>query len=40
MFLDRRLPRTDLLLYWASQLLGGIAASLVLLVATSKHDVA
>lgn len=40
LFLDRRLSVTDLLGYWISQFLGGIAAAIVLLVATSKHDVA
>jgi aquaporin Z len=40
MFLDKRLPAADLLRYWASQLVGAVLASIVLLIATSKHDVA
>ena len=40
LFLDRRLTVSDLLGYWVSQFLGGIAAAVVLLIATSKHDVA
>ena len=40
LFLDGRLTVADLLGYWASQFLGGIAASIVLLLATSQDDVA
>jgi aquaporin Z len=40
MFLDRRLTVTDLFGYWISQLAGAILASLLLLIATSKHEVA
>jgi aquaporin Z len=40
MFLDRRLPRNELFGYWIVQFLGAIAASLVLLAITSKHEVA
>jgi aquaporin Z len=40
LFLDRRLTATDLLGYWLSQLAGAVLAALVLLLATSKHDVA
>ena len=40
LFLDRRLTVPDLLGYWISQFLGGIAAAIVLLVATSQDDVA
>jgi aquaporin Z len=40
MYLDKRLPPADLVGYWISQFLGGIAAAIVLLIATSKHDVA
>ncbi len=40
LFLDRRLTATDLFGYWLSQLAGAVLAALVLLVATSKHDVA
>ena len=40
LFLDRRLGAADLVAYWASQILGAVAASLVLLLATSKHEVA
>ena len=39
-FLDRRLTITDLFGYWISQFAGAILASLVLLLATSKHEVA
>lgn len=40
MFLDKRLEARDLVGYWISQLIGGVAAAIVLLIATSKHDVA
>jgi aquaporin Z len=40
MFLDRRLTTNDLVAYWISQAAGAILASLVLLLATSKHEVA
>ncbi len=40
LFLDRRITATDLFGYWLSQLAGAVLASLVLLLATSKHDVA
>jgi aquaporin Z len=40
LFLDRRLDAADLVGYWVSQFLGGIAAAIVLLIATSKDDVA
>lgn len=40
MFLDKRLSSADLAGYWASQLIGAVLASIVLLIATSKHDVA
>jgi aquaporin Z len=40
MFLDKRLPAPELLRYWASQFLGAIFAGLMLLLATTKHDVA
>jgi len=40
LFLDRRLTITDLGGYWISQFAGAILASLVLLLATSKHEVA
>jgi aquaporin Z len=40
LFLDGRLPSTDLIGYWVSQFVGGILASLVLLVATNQDDVA
>ena len=40
LFLDRRLTVADLLGYWISQFLGGIAAAVVLLLATSQDDVA
>jgi aquaporin Z len=40
MFLDRRLDARDLLGYWAAQFLGAILGTLILLLATSKHDVA
>src|SRR5690348_16145416 len=39
MFLDGRLTTTDLLGYWVSQFAGGILASLLLLLATSKAEV-
>jgi aquaporin Z len=39
LFLDRRLSLPDLLGYWVSQFLGGIAAAVVLLLATSEDDV-
>ena len=40
MFLDKRLPSTDLVGYWVSQFLGGIVAALLLLLLTNKHSVA
>jgi aquaporin Z len=40
MFLDKRLSANDLVGYWVSQFVGGVLAALVLLIATSKHDVA
>lgn len=40
LFLDRRLTVTDLFGYWIFQFAGAILASLVLLLATSKHEVA
>ena len=40
MFLDRRLPGSDLIAYWVSQFLGGIAAAIILLIATNQDDVA
>lgn len=40
MFLDGRLGTTDLLGYWVAQFAGGLLASLVLLLATSKAEVA
>ena len=40
LFLDRRLPLGDLIGYWIAQFLGGILAALLLLIATSKNDVA
>jgi aquaporin Z len=40
MFLDRRLAARELVAYWAAQFLGAILAAIVLLIATSKHDVA
>jgi aquaporin Z len=40
MFLDKRLPGTELAAYWIAQFVGGIAAALVLLIATSQDDVA
>jgi aquaporin Z len=40
LFLDRRLPQNELFGYWIAQFLGAIAASLVLLIATSQDDVA
>jgi aquaporin Z len=40
MFLDRRLPAPDLAGYVVAQILGAIAGSLVLLLATNKHAVA
>ena len=40
LFLDRRLSLPDLLGYWISQFLGGTAAAVVLLIATSQDDVA
>jgi aquaporin Z len=36
MFLDGRLTSAELVRYWASQFVGGILASLVLLIATSR----
>jgi aquaporin Z len=40
MFLDKRLNGGDLAGYWIAQFLGGILAALVLLIATSRDDVA
>jgi aquaporin Z len=40
LFLDRRLTVTDLLGYWISQFAGAILASVVLVIATSKDEVA
>ncbi|HEY6604774.1 MAG TPA: aquaporin [Gaiellaceae bacterium] len=40
MFLDKRLPGTDLIAYWVSQFLGGIFAAVILLIATTQDDVA
>jgi aquaporin Z len=40
LFLDGRLPRSDLIPYWIAQFVGGILASLVLLVASDQDDVA
>ncbi len=40
LFLDRRLTVTDLFGYWIAQFAGGILASVVLVLATSKDDVA
>jgi aquaporin Z len=40
MFLDGRIGTTDLLGYWVAQFAGGIFASLLLLLATTKADVA
>jgi aquaporin Z len=40
MFLDRRLGAADLVSYWASQIIGAVLASLVVLLAFTKQDVA
>ncbi|MEP6893756.1 MAG: aquaporin, partial [Gaiellaceae bacterium] len=40
LFLDRRLPAADLVSYWASQIIGAVLASLVILFAFTKQDVA
>jgi aquaporin Z len=40
MFLDKRLSSRDLIGYWVSQFIGGVVAAIVLLIATSKDDVA
>ena len=40
MFLDRRLAAADLVSYWASQIIGAVLASLVVLLAFTKQDVA
>jgi aquaporin Z len=40
MFLDKRLPSSDLIAYWICQFLGGIAAALLLLLLTNKRAVA
>lgn len=40
MFLDRRLPAGDLVSYWASQIIGAVLASLTILLAFTKQDVA
>ena len=37
MFLDGRLSSGDLVRYWIAQFAGGVLASLVLLVATSRR---
>lgn len=40
LFLDKRLPAGDLIGYWIAQFVGGILAGLVLLIISSKHEVA
>ena len=40
MFLDRRLGAADLVGYWIAQFLGGILAALILLLASTKAEVA
>jgi aquaporin Z len=40
MFLDRRLGAADLVSYWASQIIGAVLASLLVLFAFNKQDVA
>ena len=40
MFLDRRLAAADLVSYWASQIIGAVLASLTILLAFTKQDVA
>ncbi len=40
MFLDRRLGAADLVSYWASQIIGAVLASLTILLAFTKQDVA
>jgi aquaporin Z len=40
MYLDKRLAAPDLFAYWICQFIGAVLASIVLLIATSKHDVA
>ncbi len=40
LFLDRRLPAGDLVSYWASQIIGAVLASLTILLAFTKQDVA
>jgi aquaporin Z len=40
MFLDRRLGAADLVSYWASQIIGAVLASLLVLLAFNKQDVA
>jgi aquaporin Z len=40
LFLDRRLPRDELIGYWASQFIGAILASLVVLIAYDDSTVA
>jgi aquaporin Z len=40
MFLDRRLAAGDLVSYWASQIIGAVLASLLVLFAFTKQDVA
>jgi aquaporin Z len=40
MYLDRRLAPRDLAAYWGAQFLGAVFAALILLLATSKDDVA
>ncbi|HZO97564.1 MAG TPA: aquaporin [Gaiellaceae bacterium] len=40
MFLDGRLARSELVAYWIAQFVGGVLAALVLLLATTKDEVA
>jgi aquaporin Z len=40
MYLDGRLPSRDLVGFWVAQLAGGVAGSLILLLATNRDDVA
>ena len=40
MFLDRRIPMNDMFAYWVSQVVGAIAASLVVLIAFNDDAVA
>jgi aquaporin Z len=39
-FLDKRLPATELIAFWVAQFIGAILASVVLLIGTSQDDVA